>query len=131
ARAVAAELGGVRGHRPATLHLLGVQPAGMLRRGVGAHLLQRPGQIDGGWPRCGQRTGGGIDVLAERGRERNPVRRGNADRRRAAHGELADRDDELVDGGTGELDTLAREAPLIEEDDPRAVLLEANDVSWF
>ena len=98
------------------------------RRRVLAHLLQGPGQVDGGGPRGGQRRRGGVEVLAARGGERESVCGCDADGGRAANGKLADRGYQLADGRALQLDDLVREPTLVEEDDPRALLLVPNDV---
>ena len=51
----------------------------------------------------------------------------DSDRGRAADRQLANGDDELVDRSALELELLVRQAPLVEEDDLRAVLLEPDD----
>ena len=115
-------------HRTAALDLLLVQPARMLGRRIVAHLRERPGKVHRRRPRRSQQRSRSIDVVATCRRKREPVRRGHADRRRAANRELTNRDDELVDGRALELDLLVRQAALVEEDDLRAVLLVPNDV---
>src|SRR5581483_9804366 len=102
ARAGGEELRRVRGHPAAAVDLLLVERAGASRRRVVAHRGER--------------------VAAERG-ERHPVRGGDTDRRRTADRERLDRDDELVDRATTQLDDLVRDTTLVEEDDRRAVLL--------
>ena len=122
------QLGRVSRHRTAALDLLLVQPARMVRRRVVAHLRERPREVHRRRSRRSQQRGRGIDVVTTCRREREPVRRSHADRRRAANRELANRDDELVDRRALELDLLVRQATLVEEDDLRAVLLVPNDV---
>ena len=63
--------------------------------------------------------------MALRRRERQAVRGGNADRRRAAHGQRPDRLCELRRIGAAELDHLVGQAPLVEDDD--RVVLEPDD----
>ena len=128
ARSGTEELCGVGGHRAAARDLLVVQPACVRRCRVVPHLRQRPGKVHGRRPRRPQRSGGRIHVVAPRGGKREPVGRGDADRRRAANRQLADRGDELVDRPALQLDALLREPSLVEEDDLRAVLLVPNDV---
>src|SRR5436190_589949 len=75
-----------------------------------------------------RRRRGGVEVLAARGGERESVCGCNADGGRAANGKLADRGYQLADGRALQLDDLVREPTLVEEDDPRALLLVPNDV---
>ena len=69
-----------------------------------------------------------VQVLPGLGRQREPVRGRDADRRRAANRHLADRLGDLRRGAALELDLLGRQPTLVEEDDLRAVLLVPNDV---
>ena len=87
ARARREQLRGLRGHTAAAVDLFGVEARA--RSGVGslAQLRERPGEIDRGRPRLGRPAlGRGTHVLAAPGGEREPVRGGDANQRRAAHG---------------------------------------------
>jgi hypothetical protein len=118
----------MRGHRAAALDLLTVQPARVRRRRVVAHLGECPREVYRRRPGRSERRGRSVDVIAARRRKRKPVRGRDTDRRGAAHSELANRRDELVNRPALELDLLVGKPTLVEEDDPRAVLLEPNDV---
>ena len=122
------ELGRVRGHPPAAVDLLGVERPRPLGRRVVAHLRERPGQVDRGRARGAEHALGLGEVLAAERREREPVRRGDADRGRAAHDHRPDRLRDLGRGAAGDLDDLAGELPLVEEDDRRAGLVEPRDL---
>ena len=128
ASARAEELCRVRRHRAAPFDLVGVQHPGPLDCRLLAHLLERPAQVDSGRTRSRQRRRRRVDVLPTLGRERQPVRRCDADRRRAANRKLADRHHELIDRAALQLDLLVRQPTLVEEDDLRALLLVPNDV---
>ena len=82
---------GVRGHRTAAGDLVAMDPARPLGRGVGAHLVERPGEVDGGRARLAQHAVGRLQVLAGRRRERVAVGGGDPDRGRAAHDHRPDR----------------------------------------
>ena len=58
--------------------------------------------------------------------ERVPHRGGDPDRRRAAHGQRADRLGHLGGRAALQLDDLGRQAALVEQDD--TVVLEADDL---
>jgi hypothetical protein len=131
ARAGPEQVGRVRGHRLAAVDLLLMQATSTLRRRLVAHLGQRPRQVDRRGPRRRERSRRRVEVVATGGRERETVGGRDADRRRAANRELADRRDELGDRPALQLDFLVGQAPLVEEDDPRAVLLVPNDVPWL
>ncbi len=101
------------------------------RAGVGSSRIrvERPEEIDGGGPRRRKRPLGRAEILSAERRERQPVRRGDADRGRAANRERRDRRRDLGGGGALELDDRVWQPPLVEEDDPRGVaLLQPNDL---
>ena len=121
------ELGGVRGHAAAALDLLSVQRAGALGRRVGAHLLERPEEVDRRGPRgCEVPLGGREIVAAQRG-EREPVGGRDADRRRTPNSKRPNRLGDLGRRGADEVDLLVRQPPLVEDDDARRVVLQADD----
>ena len=119
------ELGGVGAHRDAPGDLVLVDPPRALGGRIGPHLVERPAEVHRRRPRRGERLVGGVEVVALPGGERQAVRGGDADRRRAAHRERPDRLGELRRIGAAELDHLVREPPLIEDDD--RVVLEPDD----
>ena len=125
ARSRSEELRGVRGHPPAALDLVRVDAARMLERWIVAHRVERPPEVDGGWARRAKHAIGLREILALRGRERNPVGRCDADRRRTTHDHGADRVCDLGRGLTCDIDFLERQAPLVEEHHP--VVLEPED----
>ena len=124
------QLGRVRGHGATALDFLLVERAGVRRRRIVSHLLERPDEVDGGRTRSGERCSRFVEVLPTCRGERERVRRGNADRRSAANRQLANRDDDLCHRAALQLDLFVRQAALVEEDDLRAVLLVPNDVFW-
>ena len=91
ARAGREEIRGMSRHAPAALDLVGVNAAGMLVRRVVVHLVERPGEVDGGRAGRAQDAIGFDEVVALRSRERVAVGGGNADRRRAADDHRLDR----------------------------------------
>ena len=97
----------------------------VLRRRVVAHLVECPAEIDGGRARCTQELIGLDRVLTSGGRQRDPVRGGDADRGCAAHDHRPDRLGDLGGRAALDVDLLERKPPLVEEDD--AILLEAKD----
>ena len=107
----------MRSHALAAIDLGLVQGTSPLGRRVVAHLLERPDEIDGRRPRLGQDSVRRVQVLPALGRERVPVRRGDADRRSAAHRERPDRVGHLGGGLAAELDFLVRKPALVEQDD--------------
>ena len=107
----------MRAHALAALDLRLVQGARPLGRRVVAHLLERPDEVDGRRPRLGEDAVRRVQILAARRRERVPVRRGDADRRSAAHRERPDRVGHLGGGLAAELDFLVRKPALVEQDD--------------
>ena len=125
ARAGREQLGGVRGHAPAALDLLAVERA-CARSGVGSVRICASAQTRltaVGRDAASTRSASARSSPRER-REREPVRRRDADRGRAAHRERADRLDQLGGGAALELDLLVRQAPLVEQDDARALGLD-------
>ena len=125
ARARAEQPGGVGGHAPAALDLVGVDRARVLGRRIAAHLVERPAEIDRRRPRLAQHPIGLGQVLPTRGRERIAVGGGDPDRRRAAHHHRPDRVGHLGRRAALDVDLLERQEALVEEDD--AVVLEAQD----
>ena len=116
----------VERHAPAALDLVAVDLTRPLGRIVGrAHLLERPGEVDGRRP--GRREDGRspIRILAVRHRERVAVRGGDPDRGRAPYREGADRIRDLFGRAALELHLLVGQSPLVEHDD--AVRLETDD----
>ena len=118
----------MRAHAPAAVDLGLVQGTRPLRRRVAAHLLERPDEVDRRRPRLGQDPVRRVQVLAASGRERVPVRRGDADRRSAAHGERPDRVGHLSGRPAPELDFLVRKPALVEQDDRAG--FQTNDLLW-
>jgi hypothetical protein len=116
----------VLAHRAAALDLRVMERSRALGRGIGAELVERPPQVHRGRARGDEDVVGGVEILAARRGERQPVRRGHADRGRAANGERADGVGDLGRRRAPQLDLLVGQAPLVENDD--GVRLEANDV---
>jgi hypothetical protein len=119
------QLGGVRGHTPAALDLVGVKTSSALVRRVGTHRVESPGEIDGSRPRCSQHTICSPEILAVGCRQRDPVGGCDTDRRRSAHDHRLDRICDLDCRPAFDLDLVERQAPLVEED--HCVLLEPED----
>jgi hypothetical protein len=92
----------------AALDFLIVQRASAPGGRVVLHLLERPREIDSGWTRSGKQLGGFVEVLPTRGREREPVSRGDTDRGRSPNRQLADRHDDLGNRPAFELDLFVR-----------------------
>ncbi len=109
--------GGVRRHLAAPLDLVAVNRAGVVRRRVGTHLVERPAEVHGRRPRGAEHGVGCRQILAERGRERDPVGGGDPDRRSAAHDHRPDRAGHLGRVPAGDVDLLAGKPALVEEDD--------------
>jgi hypothetical protein len=116
-------------HRAAALDLLLVQRPSVFGRRLVAHLFQRPGEVHGRGARTRERRRGRIDVLPALSRERNRVRSGDTDCRRATNRKRPDRLDDFGDRAALELDLLVGQPALVEEDDLWAVLLEPDDPS--
>ena len=95
---------------------------------VVAHPGERPGQVDAGRARgCEDALGLGRILAAER-RERESVRPGDADRRRAPDDHVPNRRGDLGRATTGHVDLLERQPPLVEQHDARVIaLLEPED----
>jgi hypothetical protein len=111
--------GRVLAHAPAALDLDPVdvaRPLGEIAVRL-SHLRHRPREIDRRGPRGDQHLRGFVEVLPVRGGERVAVRRGDADRRRAADDHRADRVRDLLRRAALDLDLLVGESPLVEEDD--------------
>jgi hypothetical protein len=113
------------GHTAAALDFLVMDRACVRSRGVLAHPVERPPEVDGCRPGASQDAIGFFEVLAKLRRERVAVRRRDPDGRRATDGERADRVRHLGGIAALELDFLARQPPLVEEDD--AVCLQPDD----
>ena len=125
ARARLEQRGGVGGHRLAARDLVSVDLAGVLGARVVAHPVERPGEVDRGRAGRAQDTIGLVEVLVIRRRQCVTVGGGDADRRCAAHRELANRLGHVGGRATVELDLLERKPALVEHDDP--VGLEPED----
>ena len=122
------QVGGVRRHPPAAIDLLAVECPRTLRRRVVAQLRERPSEVDRGGPRREEGPLREVDVLTPKRCEREAVAGGDTDRGRAPNRHDADRLRDLVRRRARELDLLVGKPALVEEDDPRAVLLQPHDV---
>ena len=127
ARAGREERGRVRGHAAAALDLLAVQGARPLGGRVGAHLVERPEEVDRGRPRRREHALGLVEVLAAQRGEREAVRGGDpiAGAPRTARVRIASATSAAV-SQTRSTSSSGKPA-LVEQDDTRPVLLEAND----
>ena len=103
------ESGSVSAHRDASCYLVLVDPPGALGRRICPHLVERPAEVHGRRARRRERFVGGVDVVSSRRRERQAVRRGNADRGRAADGQRSDRSCQLSRIGERNHQSLANE----------------------
>jgi hypothetical protein len=91
-----------------------------------AHLLDRPGQVDGGGAGGGQAVAGLVKVIASSpGGDGGAVGRGHADRGCAAHDHGADRLDHLGPVVVAVLTALARQQGLVEQH--QTAVLEPDD----
>jgi hypothetical protein len=115
----------VRRHPHAAIDLGGVDCTRSLGRRVRAHSVERPAEVDRGWPGRDERVICCVEVLPSLGRQRIAVRGGDADRRRAANRERADGVRDLRRRPAPQLDLLVRKSALVEEDDRLA--LQADD----
>jgi hypothetical protein len=131
ARSGPEELDGMRGHCVAALDLLVVQGARTRGSRVVPHLLEGPRKVDCSGTRSEEQRRGFIDVLPTLRCERESVRRGDADGRCAPNRQLANRAGDLRDRPALELDLFVGQPALVEEDDPRAILLVPNDLLGF
>jgi hypothetical protein len=104
-------------HPPAAVDLRLVERARSLRRGIRAHLLERPDEVHGCGTRVREHPVCSVEVLVACRCERIGVCGGDADRRRAANSERPDRVGDLGRGRAPELDFLVRKPALVEEDD--------------
>jgi hypothetical protein len=91
-------------------------------------LIECPDEVDRCRPGFGQDSVGSVEVLAARGRERVPVRSGDADGRRPTHGERPNRLGDLGRRLAAELELLVRKPALVEQDDRAG--LQTNDALW-
>lgn len=114
-------------HAVAAFDLLVVELTGS-RGGIGGvtHLSERPGQVHSCRPGRKQHRGSGVQILTTRRGEGIPVRRGDADRRRAPHRHAPDRLGDFSSRTAFELDLLVGKAALVEQDD--AVVLEPQNL---
>jgi hypothetical protein len=113
----------------AALDLLIVQSSSVRGSRIVVHLLERPSEIDRRRTRSCELCSGLVDVFPTLGRKRKCIRSRDADCRRATDRELSNRSYDLGDRPALQLDLFVREPPLVEKDDPRAVLLVPNDVA--
>ena len=91
ARARLEQRGRMRRHLAAALDLVAVDRLRVLARGIGAHLVERPAEVDGRRPRRAQHALGLDEVLAAGRCEGIAVGGRDADRRRAANDHRPDR----------------------------------------
>jgi hypothetical protein len=105
-----------------------MQPASPLRRRFVADRRKRPREVDRRRPRGCEDPLRLREILSAQGRERHSIRPSDADRGRAPHHHGPDRVRDLGRRRAAHLDDLLGEAALVEEDDRRAVLLEAHDL---
>ena len=119
------ELERVLPHPAAALDLVLVERRA--RSGVGSSrsLVERPAQVDRRRARRDEDVVRRVEVLPALGCEREPVRRGDADRGSAADGERADRLGDLGRRRAPQLDLLVGQPPLVEDD--HRVRLEPDD----
>ena len=122
------EPGGVRGHAAAAVDLLLVERARPPGRRLVVHLGERPREVDRRRPGSRECALGLGEVVAAECRERETVRGRDADRRGAAHDHVPDRVGHLHGGLAADVDDVVRQPALVEEDDRRTVLLEADDL---
>ena len=115
-------------HALAPINFRYVQSASPFRCRVLTHLIERPDEVHRCRPGFGQNSVGSVEVLAARGRECVPVRRGDADGRRSAHGERPDCLGDLGRRLAAELELLVRKPALVEQDDRAG--LQTNDAFW-
>ncbi len=88
---------------------------GRAASGAASDAVERPAQVHGRGPRVAERAGGRLGVLAARGRQRQPVCRGDPDRGRATDRERADRVRHLTRLGAAQPGLLAGKPPLVEQ----------------
>ena len=119
----------MRGHAPAAVDLARVDRAGMVRRRIVPHLVERPGEVDCGRPRGTEDGVGRSQIVPVYRGECEPVRRRHPDRGSATDDHRPDRLGDLGGGPAAHLDDLVRQPALVEQDD--GVLLEARDLFRF
>ena len=93
------------------------------------HALDRPGEIDGCWPRRGQsRRGLGEPRVGGVGAhgQRHAIRRRRADERRATHPHVTDGVDGVVEGFEAACREPMRQQRLIDDDDGTTIRVEKN-----
>jgi hypothetical protein len=118
----------MRRHPPAALDLFLVQRASPVRRRLLSHPRERPREVDRGRPRACEDSLGFEEIVSAHCGERETVGGRDSDRRRSTHGHVPDRVGDLGRRRAAQIDDLVGQASLVEEDDRRAVLLEANDL---
>ena len=110
------ERGGVLTHPPAARDLFLVQRTRPLGGGIVAQLVERPAEVDRRRARGHEHLVRTVQVLPTLRRQGEPVRRCDADRRRAANGKRADGVGDLGRRRAPQLDLLVRQTPLVEHD---------------
>jgi hypothetical protein len=94
-----------------------------------ANLRERPGKVDRRWTRREEHSHRFVEILPVRRGQGVAVGSSDADRRRAAHSQGANRLGDLGGRTALELNLLVGEPALVEEDD--SVVLEAQDLVGF
>ena len=102
-----------------------MDPLRALARRVVPHRVERPAEVDRGWPRRGERLDCGVEVLTLLAASAMPYAAATPMRARRA-GEHPDRLGHLHRGKAPELDLRVGQAALVEDDD--GVVLEADDL---
>jgi hypothetical protein len=103
------------------------------------HAIDRPEQVHGGRPRAGHQVAGLLEIDGELARalgraladaERDAVRRGHADRRRAADDHGADRLGDLGGGAAAHVHFLGGQLALVHHDDGVVLEIDGRQHEW-